>query len=488
MSDKPITAKNKVTNIQHDNRAEAEAILAKQPSTKYPDIKNQVTRLAETASTEEILHELQVHQIELEMQNEALRQAHIALEESRDRYLDLFEFAPIGYFTLSASGLITEVNFAGEALLKADRQQLMGRPLSKYIAPEDSDQFYLRLNRDEVRQSYDMHIKRESEIKCCVHVDALRIKKDDGTLTFRMTLTDISENKRMEQDLRIAACAFEVQEGVVVADKQSKIIRVNQAFLKLTGYHTDDVIGQNATFIPVEQPSSTSFKSIIERVSPLKYWQGEVLSRRKNGAIFPCLASVTAVLDNVGRTSHYVACFYDITLQKHAEKILLEAKERLELTIEKTTDELSSVKTESEEVNTALKVLIKMRNTESTSTKSLLNDELNLEVLPFLEKLKHGNQDIKQVRLVNALEANLLRLASTYGRPTTISASYKSLTPKEIQVAAMVREGFSTKAIASTLSLSPETISIHRKNIRRKIGLGSKDKNLRSHLIAFDNT
>ena len=66
-----------------------------------------------------------------------------------------------------------------------------------------------------------------------------------------------------------------------------------------------------------------------------------------------------------------------------------------------------------------------MRNTENVAAKSLLNDELSLEVLPFLEKLKHGNQDIKQVRLVNALEANLNRLASTYGSPSTISASFK---------------------------------------------------------------
>lgn len=66
-----------------------------------------------------------------------------------------------------------------------------------------------------------------------------------------------------------------------------------------------------------------------------------------------------------------------------------------------------------------------MRNTENVAVKGLLNDELSLEVLPFLEELKHGNQDIKQLRLVNALEANLNRLFSTYGSPSTISASFK---------------------------------------------------------------
>ncbi len=484
MTDKPVSARSKTAYAQHDNRAEAEADLAKHPRTS----------LGETVNAEQMLHELQVHQIELEMQNEALRQAHIALEDSRDRYFDLFEFAPIGYFTLSATGLIVEVNFVGAELLKADRQQLIGQPLAKYIAPEDSDQFHLRqmrLNRDEVQQSYDMQIKRESEIKCYVHVNALRVTKNDGTLNFRITLTDISKTKLMEQDLRLAASAFEVQEGMIISDKQSKIIRVNQAFIELTDYRTNDVLGQNATFITAINGKSQhpeSFKAIIERVSPLKCWKGEVWSQRRDGVVFPCLASVTVVLDNEGRISNYIGCFYDISLQKQAEKILLEEKQRLEMQVEKTSTELSSIKTESEEVNTALKVLIKMRNTENVAAKSLLKDELSLEVLPFIEKLKQNNQDVRQVRLVNTLEANLQRLVSTYGSPNTISASLKNLTPKEIQVASMVREGLSTKAIASTLALSPETISIHRKNIRRKIGLDSKDKNLRSYLMVFDNT
>jgi PAS domain S-box-containing protein len=333
-----------------------------------------------------------------------------------------------------------------------------------------------------------MQIRREGEIKCYVHVDALRVKKDDSTLNFRMTFTDISKTKLMEQDLRIAASAFEVQEALVITDKQSKIIRVNQAFVKLTDYCADDVIGHNGTFITEKSQYPESFKSIIDRVSPLKCWQGEVWSRRRDGVVFPCLASVTAVLDNEGHTTHYVGFFSDITLQKQAEKILLEDKQRLETKIEKTATELTSVKTEYEDANTALKVLIRMRNTENVTAKSLLNDELSSEILPFLEKLKQGYQDVRQVRLVNTLEANLQHLVNAYGVPTSISSSYKNLTPKEIQVATMVREGFSTKAIASALSLSPETISIHRKNIRRKIGLDSKDKNLRSHLMISDNT
>lgn len=608
MSDKP-SARSKTPYVPRDNRAQAELQLAKHPQAD----------LARAASAEKMLHELQVHQIELQMQNEELRQAHIALEESRDRYLDLFEFAPIGYFTLDANNLIAEVNFVGAALLGEDRKKLLLKPFSKFIVAEESDQFYLRmsrLSRDEVQQNYDIQIKRDDASTRYVHVDAMRVKKNDGSVTFRITLTDITKSKRIEaalkeseqrlnfafkgsgdgmwdwdantgqvhyskqwksmlgyndeelknefkewetrvhpddlgpaladindylegktptysnqhrllckdgrykwilsrgaivsrnadgkparligthtditeqkeieHDLRIAATAFEVQEGIMVTDTHNKIIRVNAAFTRLTGYSAAEAIGKNASLINSRLHDTSFFKAMFEAINREQYWHGEIWNQRKSCEVFPCLMTVTAVLDNQGHVANYVGSFSDISLQKQAEKVLLEAKKQLEKKLERNALELSTIKCESDEVNTALKVMIKMRNSDNLEAKSLLNEELNHEVLPFLQRLKIGNQDVKQIRLVHTLEANLQRLVTSYGSPTSITSSYKNLTPKEIQVATMVREGFSTKAIASTLSLSPETISIHRKNIRKKLGLGSKGENLRSYLITFE--
>ncbi|MGZ8982500.1 MAG: PAS domain-containing protein [Methylotenera sp.] len=176
----------------------------------------------------------------------------------------------------------------------------------------------------------------------------------------------------------------------------------------------------------------------------------------------------------------------DITEHKQVEKVLLDDRKHVERQLKKSMVELSQLKAESGEVNTALKVMIKLRETESSDAKDLLALELKQEVMPFLQRLKNGIRDPKQIRLLNTLDANLQRLISSYGCTTSITSSYKTLTPKEIQVASMVREGLSTKVIASTLSLSTETISIHRKNIRKKLGLDSKADNLRSNLMILD--
>ncbi len=165
---------------------------------------------------------------------------------------------------------------------------------------------------------------------------------------------------------------------------------------------------------------------------------------------------------------------------------LKESRKRLLKQVEKVALELDQSKAESSEANTALKVILKMRETESLDAKNLLILELKQEVMPFLQRLKNSSRDPKHIRLLSTLEANLQRLISSYGYATSLSSAYKNLTPKEVLVASMVREGASTKAIAATLSLSPETISIHRKNIRKKLGLESKANNLRSYLVTID--
>lgn len=440
-------------------------------------------------SVEKLLHELQVHQIELEMQNDELRRSHITLEESRDRYFDLFEFAPIAYITVNEQGLITEANFTSSKLLGVVRKKLINRPFSRYIVGECINEFHLylsNLHHEPICKNCDTQIKCEDGSYRYVHIETSPVKSESGVMTLRITLIDITERKLAEEQLAIAATAFEAQEGIMVTDANNLIIRVNKAFSHITGYNEKEVIGKLPNIFKSNEHDALFYESMWQKIRLNNYWQGEIWNKRKNGEIFPAMMTITAVTSPKGTVTHYVGSFLDITLQKQAEKVLLNAREHLEDQVEKTVAELMQAKVEAHEVNTALKVMIKLRETEGAEAKDLLIQELKQEVMPFLQSLKNNSREPKQVRLLSALDANLQRLISSYGSSSGISSLYKNLTPKEIQIASMVREGIPTKTIAATLSLSAETISVHRKNIRKKLGLESKGDNLRSYLIALD--
>lgn len=170
---------------------------------------------------------------------------------------------------------------------------------------------------------------------------------------------------------------------------------------------------------------------------------------------------------------------------KESEKILLDSRSHLKAQVEKMTSQLHELKDEFEDVNTTLKVLLKNRDTDKSTAQNALVREMSQEVAPFLLKLKKSVQDHKQARLLDVLENNLQQLASSYGNTNAYTLLSWQLTPVEIQVASMIKQGLSTKDIATALSLSPETISVHRKHIRKKLGLSSKAANLRSHLMSL---
>ena len=178
----------------------------------------------------ELLHELKVYQIELEMQNEELRKSHIALEESRDRYVDLFEFAPICYLTLTREALVSEINLTGCILLGIERKQLLNRRFSKFIAPQDRDRWHrLFMNvmerADFEKQSFDIAMQRADNSIFYAHFDCLRRVIADAQPILRIALTDISELKIAEAKLRIATTAFESPESLIVTDTNGLIIK-----------------------------------------------------------------------------------------------------------------------------------------------------------------------------------------------------------------------------------------------------------------------
>lgn len=150
-------------------RQEAEkklADFATQKGSVVHDLQNWLSK----KYADEVMHELQIHQIELELQNEELRQAQILLEESRDRYFDLYEFAPIGYFTLTTDCVISTCNLTGMQLLGiSDKSKLVNRRFANFITPEDLERwnvYFLRAKQQSEKQNQNiaLTIKRVDNI------------------------------------------------------------------------------------------------------------------------------------------------------------------------------------------------------------------------------------------------------------------------------------------------------------------------------------
>ncbi|MEI6226457.1 MAG: PAS domain-containing protein, partial [Deltaproteobacteria bacterium] len=127
-------AKKLLTDDGKKFQMEAEARFTRVPAAAKPK-----------ESTAALVSQLQVHQIELEMQNEELRRAHLELEEARDRYVDLFEFAPVGYLTLDEAGQVNHANLTSATLLGVERKGLLGLPFAGFVDPSDADRWHLFL-------------------------------------------------------------------------------------------------------------------------------------------------------------------------------------------------------------------------------------------------------------------------------------------------------------------------------------------------------
>ena len=178
--------------------------------------------------TRHTLHELRLHQIELEMQNEELRRAQAELDAARARYFDLYDLAPVGYVTLSEQGLILEANLTAANLLGVARGELIKQPLSRYILPKDQDIYYLhrkhlfetlatdstgspqasslRLGLGEAGQTVktqacELLMLKKDKTQFWGHLEATAAHGADGAPTCRIVINDITTQKRMEEEL-----------------------------------------------------------------------------------------------------------------------------------------------------------------------------------------------------------------------------------------------------------------------------------------------
>jgi len=142
---------------------------------------------------------------------------------------------------------------------------------------------------------------------------------DDGSTLWHGCITDITERRKADEQLRVAAAAFELQEGMMVTDADGTILRVNRAFEQVTGYRADEVIGKKPSLLRSDRQDSEFYRRMWTDIAETGNWQGEIWNCRKDGEVYPEWLVITAVKDNTSRITHYVAAFSDITQRKKAE-------------------------------------------------------------------------------------------------------------------------------------------------------------------------
>ncbi|MGZ5051035.1 MAG: putative bifunctional diguanylate cyclase/phosphodiesterase [Methylobacter sp.] len=274
-------------------------------------------------SVEELLLELRAHQIELEMQNEELQRARAELEESHQRYLSLYELAPVGYLSLTPESKIIEINLTAARLLGMERCELIGQPFSSLLWPKDCDRCHILikrlLDREKEQKNFEVMLKRGNDY-FHARLDCLPIKTGEHAPTLRITMTDISDYKRAEEELRIAAAAFEAQEGILVTNADKVILRVNQAFSRLTGYSAEELIGKTPRIFKSGRHNKVFYKDMWDTINRTGSWQGEIWDQRKNGEIYPKWLTITAVKNDKGAVTHYVSQHTDISERRSSEE------------------------------------------------------------------------------------------------------------------------------------------------------------------------
>lgn len=283
---------------------------------------------------QQLVHELQVHQIELEMQNEELRRAQVELEVARDRYVDLYDFSPAGHITLDAHGKIVEANLRAGTLLGVNRKELIRQSLAHFIAAEDEGTFHRHCQeilKTGTRQTCEVHLRGGTGVSRWVHFESLAIHDEPGRIThWRTSILDISDRKRAEQELEAQRAQLEgiigsAMDAIITVDEGERIVLFNRAAESMFLCQAADAIGHSLDrFIPERfREAHHGHMGVFARtaVTPRSMQRlGTLIGLRANGEEFPFEASISHVW--VENQNLFTVILRDITERKVAEKAL----------------------------------------------------------------------------------------------------------------------------------------------------------------------
>jgi PAS domain S-box/PAS domain S-box/diguanylate cyclase (GGDEF) domain len=272
---------------------------------------------------DEIVHELEVHQIELEMQNSELKNTLLALEEAKDRYMYLYDFAPVGYLTISQSGVITEANLTAATMLGVETKDLINHGFALYIFKKDLivwEHLLVNIFYDHTRNSCELELSRLNGSAFYALLICTQLNKGSKTKSALIAISNIDDLKQSEKQLKKSEekyrCLFENStDGIFLSTPQGNYIDANTALVDMLGYESKeellDVDTSNKLYVSKEErPESAKRDGIFE-----------ASLRKKDGAIIDVEIS-SNVIHEMDKPKYYQGVVRDVTIRKKTEKKL----------------------------------------------------------------------------------------------------------------------------------------------------------------------
>ena len=409
------------------------------------------------------------------------RLADNALRASEENYRFLVENLREGIYTVDENGIITYVSPGAEFLLGYSRAEILGRDFSEFIFGEDVE--YIKKEFEEAKANHlrpsEYRLKTKSGGFRWVRTFSKLIYKGGKVGGLQGVLLDITKYKETEVALRESEKRYRdiletMNEGFRVIDEKGFITYANVKLSEMLGYKADEMIGRPATEFLDEQ-SKKVWAREFEKRKKHESSRYEMTLVRKDGERVPAIVSPRPIFDEKGIFRGSYSAIIDIGNLKRTENTLKEREKDLK------------VKTANlEEVNAALRVLLRRMEEDKREMEDKVKLNVQQMIHPYLERLKAAGLSERQRGHLNKLEANLNEIMSPFTQKLLME--HPRLTPAELQIANLIRQGKSSKEIADDLGLSCRTVETHRRNMRNKLGIKDKKGNLRSHLLSHEYT
>jgi PAS domain S-box-containing protein len=412
---------------------------------------------------------------ELARANEELREANEYLE-------NMFNHANAPIIVWNREFRITRFNHAFEALTGRCADGVIGASIEILFPPalaERSMDLIRKTLGGERWESVEIKIQHlDGAIRTVLWNSATILSVDGKTPAAAIAQgQDITIRKQAEEAL-LAEKVFSdrlldsQRDTVFVFEPATgKPIRWNKRFAEVSGYSDEEIAVMKAPNNFYNEDDLHKAREIMVVLLSERHSTVEMSLVTKEGTHVPFEYSATAITAPDGR-SLILSIGRDITDRKQAEEVL-----------KKRESDLEAKSQTLEELNTALKVLLTQREKDKEELEEKVHANVMQLAMPYIEKLKKSHLKDKEADFVNILELNLINILSPF--LNKLSLKYKNLTPREIQIAHLVKEGKTSKEIAELLNMSSGTVAFHRENIRSKLDLKNKKENLRSYLMVL---